>query len=337
MLSSPDPTAQPSNRELCWIITEGAVGMENQALGLAEAIGLPIVVKRVTARAPWKNLPAQIWLRPLNVVTAQSDPLVPPWPRLLISCGRRSVPFSTAIRRASAGTCFTVHIQSPKTRLHHFDLIVPPRHDGLAGPNVISSRGALNRITPTKLAEGARRLRPRLEHLPRPLVAVLLGGTSNSYRLTTARTSHIADQLLNLMQSTGAALAITPSRRTGQENVAELRRKLPEDGVFFWDGTGTNPYFGLLGLADTIVVTCDSASMVSEAASTGKPVYVIDLDGGSRRFRLFHDMLREDGITRCFDGRLEQWSYAPLDDTETVAATVRQRIGLPPQEPNRCR
>ena len=311
--------------------------MENQALGLAEAIGLPTVVKRVSARAPWKNLPAQVWPRPLNVMTSRSDPLVPPWPRLLISCGRRSVPFSTAIRLASAGTCFTVHIQSPKIRLHHFDLIVPPRHDGLTGPNVLSSRGALNRVTPANLAEGARRLKPRLQHLPRPLVAVLLGGTSNSYRLTTTRAGQIADQLLLLVQSTGAGLAITPSRRTGKENVAELHRKLPEESIFFWDGTGANPYFGLLGLADAIVVTCDSASMVSEAATTGKPVYIIDLDGGSRRFQKFHDMLRDDGITRPFDGRLEQWSYTPLDDTETVAATVRQRLGSAPQEPIGCR
>ena len=311
--------------------------MENQALGLAEAIGLPIVVKRVTARAPWKNLPAQIWPHALNVMTPRSDPLLPPWPRLLISCGRRSVAFNTAVRKASAGTCFTVHIQSPKIRLNHFDLVVPPRHDDLAGPNVMSSRGALNRVTPARLAEGARRLRPKLRHLPRPLVAVLLGGTSNSYRLTTARASQIADQLLHLARSTGAGLAITPSRRTGTENVAELRRKLTKEGIFFWDGSGPNPYFGLLGLADAIVVTCESASMVSEAATTGKPVYVIELDGGSPRFQRFHDMLREDGITRPFDGRLEQWNYAPLNDTVTVAATVRQRLGLAPQEPIGCR
>lgn len=313
---------------MCWVVTEGAIGMENQAVGLAEAIGLPSVVKRVVARAPWRYLPAQAWPRPLSLTATASDPLVSPWPRLLITCGRRSVPFSTAIRRTSAGACFTVHIQNPKVRLQHFDLVVPPRHDGIAGPNVMASRGALNRVTPEKLAEGARRLAPRLAHLPRPLVAVLLGGTSNSFRLTAARTARIAEQLRALMRSSGAGLAITPSRRTGEENVAALRRTLPEEGIFLWDGTGANPYFGLLGLADAIAVTCDSASMVSEAATTGKPIYVIDLDGGSRRYRRFHDMLRADGITRPFDGRLEQWTYAPLDDTATVAAAVRQRLGL---------
>ena len=135
----------------------------------------------------------------------------------------------------------------------------------------------------------------------------------------------------------GIVVPSSKGRRAGTENVAEQRRKLTKEGIFFWDGSGPNPYFGLLGLADAIVVTCESASMVSEAATTGKPVYVIDLDGGSRRFQRFHEMLREDGITRPFDGRLEQWNYALLDDTETVAAMVRQRLGLAPQEPIGCR
>ncbi len=336
----PGPTSRATEdppAPVCWVVTEGAVGMENQALGLAEAVGLPTVVKRVTVRAPWTRLPVQLWPRPLNLIAGNSDRLEAPWPRLLITCGRRSVPFSIAVRRTGEGGCFTIHIQDPRARLSNFDLVVPPRHDGLSGPNVIASRGALNRITPRRLAEGVRRLAPGIAALPRPVVAVLLGGTSNSFRLTPARTGRLADQLLALTRSTGVGLAVTPSRRTGAENVAELRRKLSGSGAYFWDGTGRNPYFGLLGLADTIAVTCDSVSMVSEAAATGKPVYVIDLDGGSRRFRRFHDSLRADGITRPFDGRLERWSYAPLDDTAAVAAAVRGRLGLAAQEPAACR
>jgi len=322
--------------DLCWVITEGAIGVENQALGLAEAIGLPTVVKRVTARAPWKSLPAQVWPRPLTLIGTDSDPVGAPWPRVLITCGRRSVPFSKAIKKASSGHCFTVHIQNPKVGLHNFDLVVPPRHDGLSGPNVINTRGAVNRVTSAKLTEGARRFAPCFAHLPRPLTAVLLGGASNSYKLTETLTAKIAEQLLQLIEIAGTGLAITPSRRTGHRNVEVLRRKLNRDDVFIWNGSGMNPYFGLLGLADAIVVTEDSINMVSEAASTGRPVYTIELEGGSRRFRLFHDMLRSDGITRPFDGHLEDWSYTPLDDTVTVAAKVRLRLGLAQQEPTGC-
>ncbi len=336
MRSSPKTRVNSATRNLCWVITEGMIGVENQALGLAEAIGLPTVVKRVTARAPWKSLPAQAWPYPLTLIEAGSDPVEAPWPRILISCGRRSVPFSTAIKKESSGHCFTVHIQNPKVGLHNFDLVVPPRHDGLGGSNVINTRGALNRVTSSKLSEGARRFSSYFNHLPRPLVAVLLGGTSNSYRLTETRIAKIAKQLLQLVHDSGAGLVITPSRRTGQDNIEVLRSKLKHNGIFIWDGTGINPYFGLLGLADAIVVTEDSVNMVSEAASTGRPVYVIGLEGGSRRFKLFHDMLRSDGITRPFDGRLENWSYAPLDDTISVAAEVRLRLGLTRQEPPGC-
>lgn len=325
-------TTEEPPAPVCWVVTGGAAGMENQALGLAEAVGLPTVVKRVTVGAPWTRLPTRLWPRPLDLVAKSGDPLAPPWPRLAITCGRRSAPFGAAIRRAAGGGCFAVHVQDPKARLNDFDLVVAPRHDGLSGPNVIVSRGAPNRITPQRLAEGARRLAPPIAGLPRPLVAVLLGGAGKRFRLTPARTGRLADRLLELRRSAGAGLAVTPSRRTGAENVAALRRKLSGDGVFLWDGTGPNPYFGLLGLADAIAVTCDSVTMASEAAATGKPVYTIDLDGGSRRIRAFHDSLRADGVTRPFDGRLEHWSYAPLDDTAAAAAAVRRRLGPAAQE-----
>ena len=112
--------------------------------------------------------------------------------------------------------------------------------------------------------------------------------------------------------------------------VAELRARLAGTAANIWDGTGANPYFGYLALADAIVVTGDSVSMVSEAASTGKPVYVFDLPGGSAKFRAFHDGLRSDGITRPFAGKLERWTYRSLDDTAVVAAEVRRRLELRP-------
>jgi mitochondrial fission protein ELM1 len=105
-----------------------------------------------------------------------------------------------------------------------------------------------------------------------------------------------------------------------------LRDKLADVPAVIWDGSGENPYFAYLGLADHIVVTADSVSMVSEACSTGKPVYVVELEGGSQKFRRFHEGLRSDGITREFTGVLANWRYAPLDDTQRAAAEVRRRL-----------
>ncbi len=310
----------------CWVVSDGRPGMQNQCLGLAEAVGLPFAVKQIHPRLPWKYLPPLAWPAPLRSLGADSDPMIPPWPRLLIATGRMSVAISIAIRQLSAGRTFTVQIQNPAVSPRHFDLVVPPRHDRLSGPNVIPSRGALHRVTPERLALAAEEFAPAVAHLPRPLIAVLVGGNNSAYRLTEAGTRSLANNLVALAKSSGGGLAVTPSRRTGAANERILREMLADAPAVVWPGTGPNPYFGYLGLADAVVVTCDSVSMVSEAASTGKPVYVFDLKGGSRKFRNFHDGLRTDGITRPFVGELDTWTYAPLDDTTQIAAQVRQLL-----------
>ena len=90
-----------------------------------------------------------------------------------------------------------------------------------------------------------------------------------------------------------------------------------------WDGTGENPYFAYLALADAFLVTADSVSMISEAAATGKPVHILDLAGGDAKFARFHAAMRQAGITRPFAGRIEYWSYALPDDTARAGAALR--------------
>lgn len=310
----------------CWVMTDAKPGMENQCLGLAEALGLEPLRKHVFPRAPWSHLPPQLWLRPLAAYTPDSDPLVPPWPDLLIATGRATVAASIAIRRAAAGRCFTVQIQDPGVPLDRFDLVIPPRHDGRRGANVFPTRGALHRVTAQRLhAEGAR-WGPSLEQLPHPRVAVLIGGSNRAYRLTPARLEGLAAQLATMSRATGAGLMITVSRRSGEGAGALLRGALYGLPAVVWDGGPDNPYFAYLDLADHIVVTADSVSMVSEACSTGKPVYVVELEGSSAKFARFHRGLRDDGVTRPFTGRLETWHYAPLDDTQAAAAELRRRL-----------
>ena len=229
--------SESSPAAACWVLTPGHAGMENQAIGLAERIGLPFEVKRVRPRRPWVWLPSGWWPAPLASLPADNEPIAPPWPDLLITCGRRSVPFSLYIRNASRGRTFTVHIQDPKAAPRRFDLVVPPRHDRLSGENVIATLGALHRVTPERLAAEAERVAPRLAHLPRPLVAVLIGGSSSAYRLTPEITERLCDRLAAL--DTG--LAVTPSRRTGAANLAVLQRRLRGSGAEIWDVEGPNP------------------------------------------------------------------------------------------------
>jgi mitochondrial fission protein ELM1 len=300
--------------------------MVSQALGLAEAVGLPIEQKRIVVRAPWRWLPAQLWLAPFAALSDAGDRLSPPWPRLLIGCGRMSVPISIAVRRASGGRTFTVQLQDLKVDARQFDIVVPPRHDRYRAPNAIVSRGALHRLTEQRLSEEAERFRGSLAHLPRPLIAVLLGGSNAVYDFTAEEGRRLGEGLATLAAESGAGLAITPSRRTGSAALNALKTALGDSPTEIWDGVGDNPYFGYLGLADAIVATCDSVSMVSEACATGKPVHVFHMPGGGAKFRAFHEGFERDGLTRPFEGHLEQWSYAPLNDTAEVAAEVRARL-----------
>jgi mitochondrial fission protein ELM1 len=307
----------------CWVITDGKAGMESQCLGLAEALSLSPIIKRVILRVPWRQLTPFFRLGGRAQFARESDPLGPPWPDLLIATGRHSVAAALLVRSSSGGRTRTVQLQNPVIRSTHFDLVVAPRHDGLAGANVIATKGALHRITKETLWEGAKRLLPRVRHVSRPYIAVLIGGTNAAYRLGAAEMMVLARELVACARAMSASLLVTPSRRTGEENVRILKESLASVPHFIWDGTGDNPYFGLLGLADFIVTTPDSVNMISEAASTGKPIYVAQLPGGSEKFERFHSMMREDGLVRDFKGVLTPYRYAPLDDVGEVVERVK--------------
>jgi mitochondrial fission protein ELM1 len=304
--------------------------MESQCVGLAEALGLKPIVKRVSLRAPWRQLTPYMRIGGNAQFADGSDPLVPPWPDLLIATGRHSVAASLLVRKLSRGETKTVQLQDPVIARSNFDLVVVPRHDQLSGANVVSTRGALHRITPAVLREGAERLTPRIAGLRPPYVGVLIGGSNAAYKLGPEEMAPMARQLAVCARDMNASLLITPSRRTSPEALRVLRNELVQIPHFLWDGEGNNPYFGILGLADCLVVTCDSVNMVSEAASTGKPVYVVDLPGGSKKFGRFHRAMREDGITRTFAGKLESYSYVPLDDVAMVTARVNALFGNTP-------
>ncbi|WP_417512902.1 mitochondrial fission ELM1 family protein [Minwuia sp.] len=300
--------------------------MENQCLGLAETMGADPEVKRIAVRNPWRSLPPQLWLRPFQALSDTSDPLQPPWPDLLIATGRQTVALSTAIRKASEGRTFSVQIQNPVVTPSNFDMVVAPQHDRLRGHNVIETFGALNRVSAAAIATAAERFSGGVSHLPRPLIVVLLGGDNKVYRMTEASCRDLAAKLRNLCESSGAGLAVTPSRRTGAVNEKIIRDALA-DLPHVWHEEGQpNPYLGWMGLGDAFVVTSDSVNMVSEACGTGKPVFVHDLPGGNAKFERFHQALREAHMVRPLDGQLAHWTYPVLDDTAKVAAIVKQRF-----------
>jgi uncharacterized protein len=308
-----------------WVLHDGKAGMSSQAVGLAEAVGFAFVEKRLEIRFPWTYLPPQFWPKPLDAPGGAGDRLAPPWPDFVIACGRNAAVPALAIRRASGGNTITAQIQDPGIGRGEFDLSVVPEHDRLRGPRVVLTRGAVHRVTPVRLA--AERCRfPRLAAMPRPILAVLIGGSNKAYRLTLRRVGEIAEAVAAILQEHGGSALVTPSRRTGAPGQALLQERLSGLPAEIWDGAGENPYFAYLAVADVFLVTADSVSMVSEAAATGKPVHVLDLDGGNAKFARFHQIMRNAGITRPFAGRIEEWSYPVPDDTARAAAALRALV-----------
>lgn len=314
------------NRSLsCWVATDGSAGMENQCIGLAEAMTLDFTIKRIKTKKPWRWFPPSLWVSPLTQLTDKSDPLDPPWPNILITCGRQAIPMSIAIRKASKGKTFTAHIQTPNTGPDNFDLVIVPQHDKLRGQNVLVSEGSLTRITDQKLAKEAEKFEGQLGNLAAPVVTVLIGGSNRCYDVTTETMKDICQKLTDLYQISHCFFLVTTSRRTGSDNEEILKNTLSQLPHLLWTGKGDNPYFAYLAKSDAIIVTADSVNMVCEACTAGKPVMVYDLPGGNRKFTDFHTRMRKLDHTRPFDGKLELWTPPKLSETQRIASLVLEK------------
>jgi hypothetical protein len=323
------PAAAPPAVARCWVVTEGLAGTENPCLGLAEALGLTPQVKRIGLGVPWCWLPPRLLPIDLARGAATGDPLAPPWPDLLIASGRKAVAPALAVRRAAGPGCFAVCVQDPRVDPARFDLVIAPEHDGLTGPNVLTTTGSLTRITAARLDAARARFAAMLEPLPRPRLAVLIGGRSRAGALDPRRAAEIGRALADLSAGRGAGLMVTTSRRTDAASVRALADALAGTPHVFHDpahGAGDNPLLGYLGWADHIAVTDDSVTMASEAAATGRPLHMIPIGGrGRAKLARFHDRLIAQGLARRFDGTLPDWTPPGLDETARAAAEVRRR------------
>ena len=300
-------------------MTDGKSGMESQCLGLAEALGLEPKLFRIALREPWRSLAPH--LRVGLAIAFVHTPFFPPWPELLIATGRQSVPASLYIGRKSPRTK-RVQVQNPAIPPRNFDLVIAPTHDDLWGTNVIQTIGALHRATPERLAAEATAFAPKIAELPRPRIGVLIGGTSGAYRFGPDDARALGRELVEQASRLGGSLLVTPSRRTGEENIKLLREALSAVPQFSWDGTGANPYFAILGSADVLLVTADSVNMITEACASGHPVYVYDLPGGSTKSERFHEALYLRGYARPFRGSLEPLPTNRLYEMTRIARAV---------------
>ncbi len=321
----PDIENKKQKNLICWAVSDGRAGIEVQCTGLAEAMGLAPVIRHVKMKRPWHWLPPSLVPLHPSVYNAQFPPETG-WPDLVIGCGRQAAIFNALVRKKSLGKSYCIQVQDPKISSSLYDLVITPEHDLLRGNNVLTTTGGFNKVTSRRLSEDSSKLSALISHLPRPLIAVLIGGKSKAYDLTEPVMQRLGKQLQQLHETTGCGFLVTTSRRTGEKNEALLKQYLSDLPAFIWDGSGHNPYFGFLGSAEAIIVTSDSVNMVTEAASTGKPVFTVELEGGNNKFDRFHKQLEQKGITRPFTGQLENWSYPELNETKRVAQEVLERM-----------
>jgi len=313
-MSEPSSTLAPLT---IWVISDGRRGIENQALGLAEAVarelGTGTRIERVTVRKDgFVTLPANSH------------------PDLWIGCGRAAIAEARRHRRVFPD-CFFVYVQDPRGRYSSFDLIVAPAHDRLRRDNALSMIGSPNRIAASQLDEARTRFSGQIDALPAPRAAVLIGGASKRYRMTPKIGRYLEERIAGLLDQ-GVGVMATVSRRTPDTIRKRLAERFGSDPrVWFFDGEGDNPYFAFLAAADWIFVTEESTNMILEAATTGKPVYLLAMDGKPGKFSRLHAALAAHGALRPFLGTLETWTYPPLDETRRMAHAVIDRWQPAPQ------
>ncbi|WP_243625980.1 mitochondrial fission ELM1 family protein [Phenylobacterium hankyongense] len=311
-----------------WAVSDGRAGIEAQVDGLAQAVArlrpAEIVIKRIGWRWGLGRLPSRLNPGLLATLTPGSG-LHPPWPDIWIAAGRATLPLSTRLRRLSGGRTFVVQTQHPRQPIKAFDLVVPPIHDRLTGANVLPIVGSPNRLSPAQLAAELERFRDKLESLPRPRVAVIVGGASKAFGLPAERAARMGREVAEAVTASGGSVLVSFTRRTPQAAREILRAEWARLPGVVWDDRGDNPYFAFLAAADAILVTEDSTNLATEAAATGKPVHVLALEGRSEKFDRFHHDLRERGSARPFAGRLESWDYTPLAETDRAAAELLRR------------
>ena len=307
------------------LLTEGMHGMISQVEGLAKALDIDFTHHKVELKHFWKLIPPR--LTPISNIsfnelrTSDFD--------IIISCGRKSVIPSIYLKKISKKKIYNIHIQDPKVNYNFFDLIVAPEHDGISSSNIINTKGAIHYLTESEIKDNSNYLKSFIKNDERKIFAFIMGGPNKYYEYSTKNMKRIFSTLYNLNKKQNFQLVIIPSMRTPKNTIQYAKEFFGETHTVI-ENIDKKAYLSALALAEYIIVTCDSSSMISEAALTGKPIYIANIlpKKNDRRFQKFRNLFRELNITRNLGEPLESWSYEKLDETNRVAKIIKERIKL---------
>ncbi|MBD1109399.1 mitochondrial fission ELM1 family protein [Pelagibacterales bacterium SAG-MED50] len=305
------------------LLTEGMHGMISQVEGLAKALDIDFTHQKVELNHLWKFIPPNLSPVSQNVFKKiDHDDF-----DVIISCGRKSVIPSIHLKNTANKKVFNIHIQDPKVDLNHFDFIVAPEHDAIHGQNVISTKGAIHYLTENEISENKDYLNSFIKKDERKIWTLILGGPTKYYDYSTKNMKHIFTSLYKLLKKHDFQLVVIPSMRTPINTIHYAGEFFGDNHTIIMD-VDKRAYLSALALSENIVVTCDSSSMISEAALTGKPIYIASIlpRKNDKRFQRFRNLFRELNITRNLGEEVEKWNYEKLDETNRVANIIKQKI-----------
>ncbi len=326
-----------------WVVSDGRTGIERQSLSLARALGATSRwsqllhirsdahrndLVRLNPSGLQLMLPPDKWPAPLSALPKDQRALLEgPLPDVWIASGRRSIPYSIQVRKRSGGRTLVVQTQNPKVPLSHFDLVVPPEHDQVEGPNVFPILGPPTYFPNDEVEDALLNFGDLATQTGLKLL-VSIGGDSKTHRMTSGKVAEI-EQTLQRLAASGVRLWITVSRRTPEDARRRFRRLAETVGARFWESPavdGPNPYLAFLSLCDAALVTEDSANMLADPAWFGKPAYIMRLEGRSPRFDRLHEGFIRRGAARWFEGKIEPWTYAPIREVERAADEIMRLL-----------
>ena len=304
------------------LLTQGMHGMISQVEGLAKALDLDFTHHTVELNNFWKLIPPKI--TPISqkvfkkIEVKDFD--------VIISCGRKSVIPSIYLKKNSSKKIINIHIQDPKVDLNNFSYVIAPEHDDLTGKNVYSTKGAMHYLTKEEIDNHTNYLKDKLQS-GKEYFLLILGGPTKHYDYSEGNIINIFNLYNDLITKNNLQGIIIPSMRTPKNTIDLAKNKLGEKNLVI-DTVDKKAYLSALSLAKYIAVTCDSTSMISEAALTGKPIYVADIPTkkNDQRIQKFKELFHQLNITKKLDTKLETWDYEILDETSRVAKEIKKQL-----------
>ena len=308
------------------LLTEGMHGMISQVEGLAKALDINFSHHTVETKGIWKIIPPKftpITDRVFKKIDCKDIDII-------ISCGRKSIIPSIFLKKNLKKKIFTIHIQNPKVNLGNFDLIVVPEHDNLDGDNVLKTKGAIHYLTSEEIENNKEYLFGISRNLKdRNIISLIIGGPTQYYDYSDRNIQEIFSKVNYLVKDNNLSLVVIPSMRTPKGTIEHAKIYFGNDHLVL-DNVDKKAYLSALSISTHIVVTCDSSSMISEAALTGKPIYIANIPAkkSDKRFKNFRKLFQEMKIIRELGEKLENWNYEKLDETNRIANIIKDKIQL---------